>query len=150
MNLYRNKKISMGNTSIDNYLIVRNKDCTTCPIVRNNLTMTMYSSTPSNKRICQPLNVYNIYFILERQRLFQEMKGSGETAADHDELPRDLAGYDFLSLPDLPPRYQELQLPHGWFVPGKNSKRKHVRSHGCELKIWMPIFVAQGSIIEII
>lgn len=44
--------------------------------------------------------------------------------------PFDLAGYDFLTLPDLPPRYQGLTLDHGWYVPGKNANRKHVKSHG--------------------
>ena len=51
----------------------------------------------------------------------------------HQQLGYDLAGYDFLTLPDLPPRYQNLQMPEGWFVPGKNSKQKHMVSHGREL-----------------
>ena len=104
----------------------------------------MNSSTPSKKPIRQPLNVYNIFFILERARLLsQEVDGSGETATvqKHHDLSRDLAGYDHLGLPDLPPRFQELQMSPGWFVSGKNSKRKHVKSHGCELLILMPLLL---------
>lgn len=47
-----------------------------------------------------------------------------------DPLSYDLGGYDSLVLPDLPPRFQHLKLPTGWFVPGKNSRRKHAKSHG--------------------
>ena len=63
------------------------------------------------------------------------MEGLRGTAAvqNHQQISYDLAGYDFLSLPDLPPRFQNLELPPGWFVPGKNSKRKHTKTHGCEL-----------------
>ena len=69
--------------------------------------------------------------------LSQEVDGSWEIEAvrkKHQELSRrDLAGYDYLGLPDLPPRFQGLQMSPGWFVSGKNSKRKHVKSHGGEL-----------------
>ena len=89
-----------------------------------------------NRRLVQPLNAYNIYFMLERHKLVDEMEGLCGTAAvqHHRQISYDLAGYDFLTLPlpDLPPRYQNLQLPLGWFVPGKNSKRKHRKTHGCE------------------
>jgi len=87
----------------------------------------MNDFTHSNKRLAQPHNVYNIFFMLEQQRLFQE---KGGTVHQHQQLSFDLAGYDSLDLPDLPPRFQNVQMPQGWFVPGKNSKRKHVKSHG--------------------
>ena len=91
--------------------------------------------TLANRRLAQPHNAYNIYFILERYKLIHEMEWSCGTGAvqHHPQISYDLAGYDFLTLPDLPPPYQNLQLPLGWFVPGKNSKRKHRKTHGCEL-----------------
>ena len=84
----------------------------------------------SNKHRPLPLNYYNIFFALERQRLIQE-NGSCGTAAVHqhkDVSSFDLAGYDHITLPDPPPRYQNLNMPRGWFVPGKKTKRRHVRS----------------------
>jgi hypothetical protein len=83
--------------------------------------------TLANRRLAQPHNAYNIYFMLERYKLIHDMEGSCGTAA------YDLNGYDLLTLPDLPPGFQNLQLPLGWFVPGKNSKRKHNKTHGREL-----------------
>ena len=91
----------------------------------------------------KPHNAYNIYFILERQRLIcakgliDALEGSRgtETIKMHHQSSSDLAGYDSLSLPDLPdlpPRFEHLQLPRGWYVPGKNTKRKHVKTHGRE------------------
>jgi hypothetical protein len=90
--------------------------------------------TLANKRLAQPHNAYNIYFMLERYMLIHEMEGLGRTAAaeHHQQISYDLGGYDLLTLPDLPPQFQNLQLPVGWFVPGKNSKRKHTKTHGCE------------------
>ena len=85
-----------------------------------------------NRRLFWAHNAYNIYLIVERSRLIHEMEGSSGTAAVQNHQ-YDLAGYDLLPLPDLPPRFQKLQLPLGWFVPGKNSKRKHTKTHGCEL-----------------
>ena len=81
--------------------------------------------------LAQPHNAYNIFFMLERQRLIHEMERlCGTVAVDqHQQLQYDLSGYDFLTLPDFPPRYQNLQMCKGWFVPGKNSKQKHMRSH---------------------
>jgi hypothetical protein len=100
-------------------------------------------------RLAQPHNAYNIFFMLERQRLIHEMERSCGTAAidHHQHLSYDLAGYDFLTLPDFPLRYQNLQMPEGWFVPGKNSKRKHVRSHGRELPDVDGIFARSVNVL---
>ena len=105
------------------------------------------------KRRAQPHNAYNIFFILERKRLIHEMEGScGAAVVDHHpQLPYNLDGYD-ICLPDRPPRFQHLKLPQGWFVPGKNSNRKHVKSHGCEFSVvweWFhpsPYFILQRVI----
>ena len=83
---------------------------------------------PANgRRRPQPSNVYNVFFTLERFRLIDTMADASSTKSEANHLQKsyDLDGYESLALPDLPPRYQHLQLPMGWFVPGKNSKRKH-------------------------
>jgi hypothetical protein len=78
-----------------------------------------------------PHNAYNVFFTLERMRIVDTMMdaSSGESESNKQQKSYDLAGYESLVFPDLPPRYQHLQLPMGWFVPGKNSKRKHTKSH---------------------
>mmetsp|Transcript_39095 Transcript_39095/g.94099 ORF Transcript_39095/g.94099 Transcript_39095/m.94099 type:complete len:616 (-) Transcript_39095:397-2244(-) len=96
----------------------------------------------AKKSLAQPHNCYNIFFILERQMLIHAMKGSsdgdGTPARVSDEkkiassvdVDVDLNGYDSLSLPELPQRYKGLTLENGWYIPGKNAKRKHVKTHG--------------------
>lgn len=88
------------------------------------------------KRLSQPHNAYNVFFTLERLRLIDKKTAVDATSGKVVQTPSqsfDLNGYESLALPDLPPRYQHLQLPIGWFVPGKNSKRKHTKSNECEL-----------------
>jgi hypothetical protein len=94
----------------------------------------MQQSSPM-KRLAQPHNVYNIFFMLERQRLLvDQMTTTDEKLQQLDALSNKsfhLGGYDGVTLPKLPPRYEHIDMPHGWFVPGKNSGRKHVKSqHG--------------------
>ena len=100
---------------------------------------TMKSSMPvSERRRPQPSNVYNVFFTLERFRLIDTMAdaSSSESETNQQQKSYDLDGYESLALPDIPPRYQHLQLPIGWFVPGKNSKRKHTKSENdCELYV---------------
>ena len=80
------------------------------------------------ENIClrRPHDACSIYFILEKERNAHELsaKGSSEKkAAEHQqELSFDLAGYDFLSLPDPPTQYRNLKMPHGWFVRGKDCQ----------------------------
>ena len=86
----------------------------------------------------QSHNVYNIFFMLERQLLVQETERlSGIAAADKNQY--DLGGYDLLSLSDLPPRFRNLHLPQGRYVPGKSCKRKrkHAKAHGGELLLFV-------------
>ena len=61
---------------------------------------------------------------------------SSESEANQLQKSYDLDGHESLALPDLPLLYQHLQLPMGWFVPGKNSERKHTKSeNNCELYV---------------
>jgi hypothetical protein len=79
-----------------------------------------------------PHNAYNVFFKLERFRIVDMMMDASSSESESNEQHKsyDLDGYESLVLPDLPPRYQHLQLPMGWwFVPGKNSKRKHTKLH---------------------
>ena len=95
---------------------------------------TMNGSATRRKVIARPHNAYNIFFILERARLIHDCVegGSIEKARAIHLSSSDLRGYDQLVLPDLPQRYQDLELPPDWYVPGRNAKRKHEKTHGCE------------------
>mgnify|MGYP006192977069 FL=1 len=75
----------------------------------------------------QSHNAYNIFFILECKLLIYELEGSA--VDNHQQMSYYLDGYENLCLPNIPPKYQHLHLPQGWFVPGKNSKRKHGKTH---------------------
>jgi DNA phosphorothioation-dependent restriction protein DptG len=74
----------------------------------------------------RPHDACSIYFILEKERIANELSAKGSSVKKADEhqqqLSFDLAGYDFLSLPDPPTQYRNLQLPHGWFVRGKDCQ----------------------------
>ena len=70
--------------------------------------------TLANRRLAQPHNAYNIYFMLERYKLIHDMEGSCGTAAYN------LNGYDLLTLPVLPPGFQSLQLPLGFLTRDHN------------------------------
>jgi hypothetical protein len=81
--------------------------------------------TLDNRRMTQPHNANNIYFMLERQKLIHEMGGlCGKAAVQHhQQISHDLARYESLTLPDLPPPYLNLHLLLKWSVPEKNSKQ---------------------------
>jgi hypothetical protein len=87
--------------------------------------------------LARPHNSYNVFFILERQRLLVAqltmVEKLQQLGASISKKSFDLGGYEGVTIPKLPPRYEHIEMPHGWFVPGKNSDRKHVKSHGCEL-----------------
>ncbi len=106
-------------------------------------TMNENDVTLSNKHVHRQHNVYNIFYMLERQRLIQELNEMCEISAanQNQQQSNDRAGYDLHGLPDLPSRYQHVHMPQGWYVPGKNSKRKHVKSHGCESLILMTLLL---------
>ena len=100
---------------------------------------------PNAKKLARPHNCYNIFFILERERLIQQAKeessskekandvtSNGLKGGEGSASSYDLVGYESLSLPDLPPRYHGLSMENGWYVPGKNARRKHVKTHGCK------------------
>jgi hypothetical protein len=95
------------------------------------------SPTTTMPYLTRPHNSYNVFFILERQRLLVSQLTTVEKlhqlGSSISKKSFDLGGYEGVTIPKLPPRYEHIDMPHGWFVPGKNSGRKHVKSHGCEL-----------------
>lgn len=78
----------------------------------------------------KPYNCYNIYFILERERFLQ----SNSDYKRKTTPPRSnfITGYELLDMPDLPPRFENLDLPYDWYMPGKRKavKRDRTKSHG--------------------
>ncbi|KAL7531214.1 hypothetical protein ACHAXR_003906 [Thalassiosira sp. AJA248-18] len=83
--------------------------------------------------IGKPYNRYNIYFILERERFLQSnSKYSSKTAVSDACSANFITGYENLDLPNLPKRYECIDLPRGWYMPGKRKakKRDHKKTHG--------------------
>ena len=61
-----------------------------------------------------PLNRYNLYCILERQRLVQS-NPDYRPSENEGKLPSDIyTGYEGMQLPKLPPRYQHLVIADDW------------------------------------
>lgn len=91
-------------------------------------------------------NHYNIFHILERKLLLrlksQEIAAanSEEKAPDPDaecsELDKSTLAYKMyhnLTLPPIPPRYHQLNLPPHWFIDvvhNQKKRRVHRKSHG--------------------
>ena len=94
----------------------------------------MKSSNPTAKKtFARPHNCYNVFFLLDREQLLQSRPGYNPvTAAAANSPVHDVAGYSYLEMPDLPTRYKGLVMQPGWYVPGRNRVRKHVKSHGCK------------------
>ena len=83
----------------------------------------------------RPYNRYNVYFILERERLVLERGGSTKWSSmtkSNPEAAQVKEGYEHLDIPkQLPPRFSHLYVPEGWYAPGPElKKRPHRRSHG--------------------
>ena len=97
--------------------------------------------TTAKKTLARPHNCYNIFFLLERERLLQSRPDYNpiQAAAALSPVPEDVAGYGYLELPDLPTRYKGLVMQPAWYVPGRNINRKHVKSHGCKFLIAMSV-----------
>ena len=97
----------------------------------------MNATALANKdKVAKPYNNYNIFFILERELLLQE-RGSGSSSPSSG-ANFSFNGYENINLPELPPRYQQLEaiLDPNWYVAGKKTrgaKRKHTKSHGGKL-----------------
>ena len=64
----------------------------------------------------RPLNRFNLFFILERERLLMQMNDQGDNPAEKStgkssELPPGIAtGYEGLKMPEFPPRFKHLKL----------------------------------------
>ena len=95
--------------------------------------MTTKNVNSSNK-IPLPYNSYNVFYILERERIIHERNGKQQSR--ESSVATEFNLYGPLDLPPLPPRYLHLEsaLSPNWYIPGarKLAKRKHVKSHGGE------------------
>ena len=66
----------------------------------------------------KPYNLYNIYYILERELFLQS--NSEYQSKDASVIPSNfITGYEYIDLPDLPTRYASLDLPFDWYMPGE-------------------------------
>jgi len=86
-----------------------------------------------NARI-RKYNLFNIFFMLERQLLLQA-RGGGINAIKYpvDTTNSPLARHKELQLPPFCQRYKDLPLTSNWFaelIQHHKKKRKHTKSHG--------------------
>ncbi|EJK46069.1 hypothetical protein THAOC_35284 [Thalassiosira oceanica] len=73
---------------------------------------------------------YNLFFVLERELILQQ---NNPTYNPFETLraPDYVTGFEGIEMPsELPKRYSKLVLPPGWYLPGRNKKRSHKKSHG--------------------
>ena len=89
--------------------------------------MSLSSKAHVLKPFCRPYNRYNLYFILERERLIQMRGGHTSTRRSTDVVDSSF----WVELPPLPPRYDGILMPVNWYFPiKKNGKRLHRKTHG--------------------
>eukprot|EP01082_Thalassiosira_pseudonana_P014342 g13062.t1 g13062 contig7:800285-800898(+) len=120
-------------------------------------TKTQQQRQLHSKPVCgRPLNSYNIFFILERERLIQSKSKEGTATLyhrDHDaevtsasvgqtqeeKLERSTSDmyreFIDLELPPFPSRYRSIEgnLQVDWYMYDKNKnkpKRRHTKTHG--------------------
>ena len=99
------------------------------------VTLTMKANGVISNKIPLPYNSYNVFYILERERIIHERNGKQTTREESSDCDFNWYG-SHLEVPSLPPRYIHLEstLAPNWYIPGarKLAKRKHVKSHGGE------------------
>jgi len=94
----------------------------------------MTSTQGGRKR---PYDEYNIFFILERERLLQENNHaySKQISFPVDQLCPLASSSDCgFELPPLPPRYRHLILPKDWYRSDKNAKAWNSRVRANSMK----------------
>lgn len=67
----------------------------------------------------KPYNRYNIYFILERERLLQANPNYNRKDACAEIC---ITGYENMDLPHHPKQYGHLDLAADWYMPGKYKR----------------------------
>ena len=72
------------------------------------------SSEALDRRHNRPLNRFNLYYIIERERLLQSIDGYQPDEADGPLPPDIVTGYEGLQLPELPMRYRHIEIAHDW------------------------------------
>ena len=97
------------------------------------LKMTNKKQTTKSKKNPRPYNRYNIYFILERERLILAKGGTtkwSSPSSSKDAMVPINEGYKNMELPHLPMRFVHLTVPDGWCVPCQQKRRPHRKTHG--------------------
>lgn len=72
------------------------------------------SSEALDPRRNRPLNRFNLYYIIERERLLQSIDGYQPDEADGQLPPDIVTGYEGLELPELPKRYRHIKIADDW------------------------------------
>lgn len=65
-------------------------------------------------RLNRPLNRFNLYYIIERERLLQSLDGYQPDEADGPLPPDIVTGYEGLQLPELPKKYRHIEIAEDW------------------------------------
>ncbi len=91
---------------------------------------TMPKKTKKTKN--RPLNIYYLFFILERELLLQS-KGFATTKGKCLSR-RSVYIYDYADLasqfPPHPSGYQPVHLSADWYLHDKKPRREHIKTHG--------------------
>ena len=72
------------------------------------------SSEALDPRRNRPLNRFNLYYIIERERLLQSINGYQPEPADGPLPPDIVTGYEGLQLPELPMKYRHIEIAEDW------------------------------------
>ena len=77
----------------------------------------------------KPYNRYNLFFVLERERILQSHPEYNTSMSRIEKTHPFMTGYENIELPPrLPDRYAFLDIPEGWYLPGRNKKRVHKKT----------------------
>ena len=62
----------------------------------------------------RPLNRFNLYYILERERILQANPDYRPGEADGPLPPEIITGYEGMAMPELPSRYRHIVIAPDW------------------------------------
>eukprot|EP00584_Thalassiosira_punctigera_P003452 CAMPEP_0172528424 /NCGR_PEP_ID=MMETSP1067-20121228/2824_1 /TAXON_ID=265564 ORGANISM="Thalassiosira punctigera, Strain Tpunct2005C2" /NCGR_SAMPLE_ID=MMETSP1067 /ASSEMBLY_ACC=CAM_ASM_000444 /LENGTH=334 /DNA_ID=CAMNT_0013312323 /DNA_START=1 /DNA_END=1005 /DNA_ORIENTATION=+ len=95
--------------------------------------MSKTTSNVKTKKVgsTRPYNRYNVWFILERERIILSKGGSTKRSTSRPSLQRSIQKEcERLDLPPLPPRFRHLDLPANWCLASSTKRRPHRKTHG--------------------
>lgn len=83
--------------------------------------MNAFPSMESRRK--RPYDEYNLFFILEQERLLQRYQRSASSSSSSTTAPSSSSSSNVV-LPPLPPRYRHLELSNDWFLSSDNYRPK--------------------------